>query len=168
MGEWLERLLLERSGSGEWRLAALALVLGVACVVAVMCSGCGGAPQTIRSAVHAGAIVLVEVDRVAAEQYRERAEAALESSASLAEYRERMAPMDELQGALQSAAAALEVSEALVSAWDEGAEGRWSEVMHHLMAAYEAVLRRLRAAGIEPPENIFRFLGGIFTRPGEG
>lgn len=169
MGSWLERLLLEQSGSARARWAAGALVvLGAVCLVAVTCAGCGGPPAQMRQIVHAGAVVLVEVDRVAADRYRETAERALEESASLAEYHERMAPMNAVQESLQSAAAALEVSDALIGAWDEGAEGRWSEVMHHLMDAYEAVMMRLRQAGIEPPNNLFRFLGGIFTSPGEG
>lgn len=169
MGGWLERLLLEGSGDPRARWAAGALVLlGAACLVAVTCSGCGGVPERARHAVHAGAVVLVEVDRVAAEEYRDGAAAALEASSSLAEYREQMRALDGLQVALQGAAAALEVADALLAVWDGAAEQRWGEVIAALFDAYEGVLRALRAADIEPPDGLFRFLGGIFTQPGEG
>lgn len=143
------------------RVAGAAVIAAAALLVAATCVGCGGASQTARAVINSGATVLVEVDRVSADAYRDAAARALADSETLADYRVAMRPYDAVADALVAAAAALDVLDALVIAWDAGGAGRWGDAARAALDAFGAVLRVLRAVDVEAPESLYAFIGSI-------
>ena len=121
-------------------------------------TACGGAPQVATGIVNAGRVVLVEVDVLAAAEYRRAAEEALEASQSLAEYRTTMEPHDDVEAGLRGARAALDAMSDLIEVWDQLAEGEFAAALSSALDAFESLLAVLRIAGVEPPQVLMDFL----------
>lgn len=176
MGGWLERLLLEQSGSARARWAAGALLLlGAACLVAVTCAGCGAAGQlhTYRVGVeqYGEAVAILDealarrIDAAAPEaraQVRSEigsrqilgATAEETASLALARYDELMRPFAVAAEAARYAAAGGRALDLALDTWG-AVEGR-STFMVKLacgLAAFMALVDAVLAAGIELPDR---------------
>lgn len=133
-------------------------------LVLLLCSGCGATPQqTARHFVDGAGEVLVVTDAVAAQAYTERARTALDASSTLAEYHAAMAPLDAVEEALRTAAAALRLADAAVLIWDQGGVSSWPQAFGCAVGALVGVRDLLVAAGITLPPELVALLDGVHS-----
>lgn len=134
-------------------LAAFVLVLGI-----VSClGGCGGAPRAARTAIDVTARELVLVDQEAAVRYTAAADAALEASTSLDQYRRSMAKWDRVAAAIRSTRSALLVADRALDTWDQSEHGARA-ALGCLADALHMLADALTEAGVPIPSKLLDVL----------
>lgn len=145
-------------------LAAFVLFLGISSCL----GGCGGAPKAARTAIDVTAHELVLVDQAAAVRYAAAADAALDASTTLDQYRRSMARWDRVEAAIRSTRASLIVAERAVDAWDESEDGARA-ALGCLADALQLLTDALAGAGVPVPQKLLEVasLGASILGPCE-
>lgn len=179
MGDWLERLMLERSASTRARIGgAVLLALAVACLVAVTCSGCGTVPRAARVTVaeYARAVNLADeavARRIEAAGPEARAQVRGEIAArqvlgetpsetarlALERYDEIMRPLGTATIVVDSARRGALAFERALDAWDaHGNDQPFLTVAACAVAVLTQLGDALMAAEIEFPSSVSRVI----------
>lgn len=117
--------------------------------------GCGATPeQTARHTVDAIGVGINIADQVSAQQYTDRARAALAASTSMAEYQASMATMDAVERTLRVADVALHIADAAVRVWNQGGVASWPQALSCVVGALVGIRDAFVAAGIELPVEL--------------
>ncbi|UJR81502.1 hypothetical protein [Sandaracinus amylolyticus] len=141
-----------RGGGGVPPVAPLLMLLGAIALGAL--SGCDGPPDAARRSVEVATVVLLDADRDAAVRYTAAAEAAIERSTTLAEYRAAMSPHDALEQALRVSQSTILAADAALDAWRAGGAERWPQLAACVVVALADLRSALAAVGLPTPPEL--------------
>lgn len=133
-------------GAGFVSVRLLIAIPAAAAILAIALSGCGGAPTVARQTMLAVTEAVSVADVAFEPLYTAAAGEALEASATLADYHERVRLWDVAADSFTVAWGTLRAADAALDAWDAGGSERWlplvgclALVLVHLATALEAV-----------------------------